>query len=245
MPSGGQLLFDTCPTATDTGTMGGMVPPGDYVRLRISDSGCGISPERLPRLFDPFFTTKDAGQGAGLGLATVFGIVKQHGGWITAESVVNEGTTFTILLPAVAAEDAVVEPKKQPRSTGGTETVLMVEDEGGVRRLARRVLEQAGYRVIEAESGAEGLEVWEANRETIDIVLTDIIMPGDMSGADLAGELRARTPGLPIILATGFGAHPGAIESEALDDQPVLQKPYEPRELLALIRRCLDERIGH
>ena len=169
--------------------------PGRYVSLRVTDTGSGISPENLPRIFEPFFTTKQPGKGTGLGLSTVFGIVKQHCGWIRVESEVGRGTTFQVFLPAA---EETVEPraaeivKAEPMS--GTETILVVEDEPSLRMLTRAVLEPQGYRVLEAANGVDALRVWEEHQGSVQLLLTDIMMPEGISGLELAARLREYSP---------------------------------------------------
>ncbi|NIP77954.1 MAG: response regulator, partial [Gemmatimonadetes bacterium] len=177
---------------------------GGYVRLRVSDTGTGMDPDTLERAFDPFFTTKEPGKGTGLGLATVFGIVKQSGGHVRARSVKGAGTTFEVVLPRV---DEAPTPESSPRAerredeaAGGT--VLVVEDEPAVRKLAVRILERDGYRVLAAENGARALEVLESHAGAIDLVVTDMVMP-EMGGEELAWHLSRRRPGLPILFMSG------------------------------------------
>ena len=173
--------------------------------MRVTDTGSGISPENLSRIFEPFFTTKQPGKGTGLGLATVFGIVKQHGGWIQVDSEVGRGTTFQIFLPA--AEDIAesrAEEIAKPEAQGGTETILIVEDEPSVRMLTRVVLEPKGYRVLEAADGIEALRVWEQHQGSVHLLLTDIMMPEGLSGLELATRLQTRSPQLRVIFTSGY-----------------------------------------
>jgi PAS domain S-box-containing protein len=217
------------------------VPPGRYVVLRVSDTGAGIPPELLTRIFEPFFTTKEPGRGTGLGLATVFGIVKQHGGAVTVTSRVGEGSTFDILLPAVTAAPAdEVEPVPAAAPLGGTETILLVEDEPAVRDLTRTALQRAGYTVLEAASGADALRVWAEHRPAIGLLITDLVMPGGMSGRELADRLRAEDPGLRILLTSGYSAELAGREPPLIDGQNFLEKPYRLAKLLDVVRRRLD-----
>jgi PAS domain S-box-containing protein len=214
---------------------------GRYVTLRVTDDGCGIRSDVLPRIFEPFFTTKEAGQGTGLGLATVFGIVKQHRGWISVDSAPGRGTAFDIVLPASpepAKPRTRTLPPGMPR--GGNETILLVEDDPSVRRLTRALLVRHGYQVLEARSGVEALEIWDAATQRIDLVLTDLVMPDGVSGRDLANRLQARAPALKVILTSGYGADVVPRSRETHLGPSFLAKPCTPRALLEAVRTCLD-----
>jgi two-component system cell cycle sensor histidine kinase/response regulator CckA len=216
------------------------IVPGRYVCLRVSDNGCGIPPETLPRIFEPFFTTKDPGKGTGLGLATVFGIVKQHRGLIRVYSEVNNGTIFQIFLPAsdVSSESLEREAAKlKPR--GGTETILVVEDESEVRVLTQMVLESHGYHVLEASDGPAALRLWEQNEGRIDLLLTDMVMP-ELSGRELAAQLQQRKPNLKVIFTSGYSAELAGRELALEEGHNFLQKPWPLPQLLETVRRCLD-----
>ncbi len=243
MPGGGQLLIETT-ERTFTEEEAGTVPdarPGRYVSLRVADTGSGISPENLPHIFEPFFTTKRPGKGTGLGLATAFGIVKQHGGWIQVESEVDRGTTFQVFLPAVdeAAETRAAEIAK-PELPGGTETILVVEDEPSLRMLTRAVLEPRGYRILEAANGVEALQVWRQHEGTVHLLLTDIMMPEGMSGFNLATRLREYSPELRVIYTSGYSGDIAGGQIQLEEGQNFIQKPYSPQQLLEVVRRCLD-----
>jgi two-component system cell cycle sensor histidine kinase/response regulator CckA len=216
--------------------------PGEFVCLTVEDTGAGIPPEILPHVFEPFFTTKEAGKGTGLGLATVFGIVKQHNGWIEVESQVGVGTVFKVLLPA--APEATVAAISKPASQtvgGGSETILLVEDEDSVRSLAIMVLQKYGYRVLEAISSDDALKVWARHSERIDLLLTDMVMPGDMTGRELGDRLKGIKPGLKVILASGYSHDNMRKHVPARDSECFLQKPYSPRALAETVRKVLDE----
>ena len=210
----------------------------------MSDSGEGITPENLTRIFDPFFTTKEQGKGTGLGLATVFGIVKQHAGFIAVESEPGKGTSFLILLPACEPHRNIrgISTEK-PAIKTGTETVLLVEDEEPVRSLGRLVLERAGYTVIEAANGVAALKLWEENRDKIELLFTDIVMPGGMSGLDLAANLQAQAPDLSVIFISGYSADIAGRELHLREGQNFVQKPCSPRKMLKIVRKVLDERV--
>jgi two-component system, cell cycle sensor histidine kinase and response regulator CckA len=212
--------------------------PGPHVALSVSDSGCGMAPEVLSHIFEPFFTTKETGQGTGLGLATVFGIVKQSGGAIDVSSELNKGTRFRILFPAVADEDSVPErPEVNPRR--GHETLLLVEDEAGVRGIARLALESQGYRVLEASRGRQTLEIFQQSGKEIQLVVTDVVMP-EMSGRELVEMLRAGRPHLGVLYISGHTddavVRHGVLEAT----DAFLQKPFSPLELAAKVRETLD-----
>jgi len=243
MPKGGNLILRTAIVDFDADTLAThpKTRPGRYVHLSISDTGSGIAPEHLPRIFEPFFTTKEVGKGTGLGLATVFGIVEQHQGWLDVESRLGVGTTFHIYLPqqtertAAPAEERVV-----PEVRGGTETILLVEDDDAVRILGREALAQKGYRVHEAADGRFAVDLWQQHRATIDLLVTDLVMPGGLSGRELAERLQAEKPALKVVYCSGYS-------EETLDEDTTfrrrlyfLQKPYDPTGLTRFVRDCLD-----
>jgi CheY-like chemotaxis protein len=209
--------------------------------LRVTDTGCGISPENLSRIFEPFFTTKQPGKGTGLGLATVFGIIKQHNGWIQVDSEVGRGTTFQIFLPAAEgiSESRTGEIAK-PESQGGTETILVVEDEPSVRTLMRAVLEPRGYQVLEAANGIEALRVWDHHQGIVHLLLTDIMMPEGISGLELATRLRDRSPQLRVIFTSGYSGDVAGRKLHLQEGEDFIQKPSSPQHLLETVRRCLD-----
>ncbi len=247
MPRGGRLRI-----AVDVVDLGeayaSQIPqarPGRFVRLTVSDTGAGIRPEDLPRIFEPFFTTKDVGQGTGLGLATVYGIVAQHEGWIEVSSEVGRGSSFAVLLPAEAAQAEIVpvpERAATEAASGRGEVVLLVEDEPVVSRMLRQVLEGRGYRVLCAESGQEAREVWRQSGGRIDALLTDVVMPEGLSGFDLAAELRAEQPELRVVFMSGYsrGMAPGG--EDLVEGVNYLQKPFPLPILLEVLRKQLDER---
>lgn len=218
--------------------------PGQYACLHIIDTGCGIPPEILPRIFEPFFTTKEAGKGTGLGLATVYGIVQQHHGWIEVQSQPGKGTTFQIGIPAskTVSPNTVkpAAPDSTPRLLHGSETILLVEDEPAVRRLVRSVFERHGYQVIEAESGKAALALWRENRARIDLMLTDMVMPDGITGLMLAQQLRQERPDLKIIFSSGYSPELGTQNLSLPTGSHYLQKPFNPQVLLQTVRDYLD-----
>lgn len=247
MPDGGTLTIETksCHLGEESRRRFPDAKPGPYVQMRVCDTGEGISEENLARIFEPFFTTKDQGKGTGLGLATVFGIVKQHSGVISVESEVGKGTCFVILLPAIEMNAGFRDVAKvETAIENGSETILLVEDEEPVRNLGRHVLERAGYTVIEAADGIEAKKIWEANREEIDLLFTDIVMPGGVSGFELASALQEIDPDLGVIFISGYSADIAGRELNLEEGQNFVQKPCSPRTMLEIVRKCLDERIS-
>jgi len=246
MPMGGQLEIVTRAVSLDAAYAGKNpeARAGEFVCLSVKDTGTGIAPEALPHIFEPFFTTKEIGKGTGLGLATVYGIVKQHQGWAEVDSRVGEGTTFKIFLPEVASPATSGVPQqartKPPR---GTETILLVEDNSPLRLVTRRVLEKFGYQVCEARFAREALEVWGQKKEQIALLLSDIVMPEGMTGRDLAEQLRAQKPLLKVILMSGHSAESLGKEKEFFQQSGThfLQKPCRTDTLLQTVRKSLDE----
>ncbi len=214
---------------------------GEFVCLTVDDSGCGIPPEILAHIFEPFFTTKKVGEGTGLGLATVHGIVAQHQGWVEVMSRLDEGTHFKIFLPRWTGATKQSDARKPDRKIiGGTETILLAEDEAAVRNLAAKILVQHGYRVLEAGSGVEALAVWKKHEAEINMLVTDIVMPEGVSGRDLAHRLRIERPRLPVVFTSGYDPDKAGLEAELGDEVIFLPKPYSPQKLLAMVRQSLD-----
>jgi signal transduction histidine kinase/ActR/RegA family two-component response regulator/HAMP domain-containing protein len=219
---------------------------GAFVCLRVTDTGCGMDTATMARIFEPFFTTKEVGKGTGLGLATVYGIVKQHEGWVEVSSEVGKGSTFNVFLPASSAP--VKAPPPRPAVTapvqGGHETILVVEDESVLRDMAHLILQECGYQVLEAGSGAEALEVWKQNQGRIDLVLSDVVMPGGMSGRDLAVKLMASHPRLKIVFTSGYNVEETNTDFFRRGAAVFLQKPYTRADLARAVRECLDKHDG-
>jgi signal transduction histidine kinase len=216
--------------------------PGRFVCLQVSDTGCGMDAQTLNRIFEPFFTTKEVGKGTGLGLATVYGIVKQHEGWIQVVSHPGQGATFSIFFPATAerVESKPADITLAGELRGGKETILIVEDEPVLRDMTQTILQECGYRTLEAASGREAFQVWEQHRESIDLVLTDMVMPEGISGMELAERLVAAKPGLRIIFASGYSMDD--LDTAFVRDGHALflQKPYTHLTLAKTVRECLD-----
>ena len=243
MPGGGRLVISTSAEMPLQERLGQYAdaPSGQCVCVSVSDTGCGISPENLPHVFEPFFTTKDVGKGTGLGLATAYGIVKQHGGGIEVVSEVGKGTTVRFCLPVAddsQAEQATGSGALEPAK--GSETILVVEDEPALRRLVSNLLERHGYTPLLAESGVAALDVWEAHKDKIQLLLTDMVMPDGLNGRDLAERLRAERPHLKVIYTSGYSPDTLGREPALVEGVNFLQKPYDPRKLAEIVRNYLD-----
>jgi len=245
MPSGGTV---TIRTANETATMPialgtAIMPVGDYVRIEVVDTGTGIAKEHLGKIFDPFFTTKPVGQGTGLGLATVYGIVKQTGGFITVDSDVGKGTTFRIYLPRYRAEQDTApapEPERaSPRDVTGQDTILLVEDEEAVRSFAARALRMRGYNVLEAAGGEEALEMVRASAVTIHLLITDVVMP-NMDGPTLVRAVKRIRPDMAIIFMSGYAEEAFRRNDEKAEDLHFLPKPFGLKQLAAKVKEVLS-----
>jgi CheY-like chemotaxis protein len=244
MPKGGRLTLVTAVANVDE-TRVQRHPearPGRYLCLSVTDTGCGMDSRTLSHIFEPFFTTKEAGKGTGLGLATVYGIVKQHQGWIDVESEVGKGSTFLVFLP-IGMESSMAAPQElaQDGVRGGTELILVVEDEPVLRQLIREILEFYGYRVIEAGSGQEALAAWQEYQDIVKLLLTDIVMPGGMSGNELAQQLQATKSSLKVVFVTGYNVDLNKQGFQPREGLNFLSKPFHPRQLARTIRACLDQ----
>jgi CheY-like chemotaxis protein len=242
MPRGGELVISTSAARIDeTYTRRNSdAYLGEFVCLKVSDNGCGIAPENLGHIFEPFFTTKEIGKGTGLGLATVYGIVKQHDGWIEAASEVGQGTAFTIFLPRTIEPSESSNKSSQRKAPRGTETILVVEDETPLRELVQFLLERQGYQVLEAASGVAAVKVWEKHKNSIDLLLTDLIMPEGMTGGELSKRLHADNPNLKVIFTSGYSADIVGKDFVLREGINFLQKPYHPDKLAQTVRDCLD-----
>jgi two-component system cell cycle sensor histidine kinase/response regulator CckA len=242
MPNGGKLVIETANIDLDQGyTMShSLMKPGPYVLLVVSDNGSGMDAETQARIFEPFFTTKEKGKGTGLGLATVYGIIKQSGGFIWVYSEAAKGTSFKIYLPRVdQTEDHIGSPRASADLPMGTETVLLAEDEQDVREIAREFLESGGYRVIEAKDGAEAIQLAAQNRGQIQLLVTDMVMPG-MTGQELGVRLQAEYPGLGVIFMSGYSEHAATEMANADPAVRLLTKPFSRTAFLRSVRETLQ-----
>ncbi len=245
MPNGGLLSIITEEVTVTESTLEkfprGRV--GRFACMSVSDTGSGIAPEILPRLFEPFFTTKDPGKGTGLGLATVFGVVKQHEGWVDVETAPGRGSTFRVFLPICesAAASSQSNAHRALSASNGKGTVLLVEDEDSVRSLARKILIRYGYEVVDARSGAEALQIWDQHSNSVDLLLTDMVMPEGISGWALAQELVKRKPGLKVVFTTGYSLEAVTQNYNLVEGVNLLPKPYDPYQLTDIVHRRLAE----
>jgi two-component system, cell cycle sensor histidine kinase and response regulator CckA len=242
MPTGGTLTIDTALVdAGENGAAPRTLDPGRYVRLSMTDTGTGMNAETLSHLFEPFYTTKAKGKGTGLGLSTVYGVVKQGGGEIAVQSEPGRGTAVQIYFPASGEKGrpAAGPPLHGRSAETGTETILLVEDEAEVRRLASQMLTRQGYSVLEAASGAEALRLWQQHRASIGMVLTDVIMP-QMSGPQLVEQLEALSPGVRVMYMSGYTDDVLARHGLAQTKMPLLHKPFTLDSLAAMVRSVLN-----
>ncbi len=235
MPAGGRISVEVERVDLGPGNVA-KAEPGPYVVVIVTDTGAGMPPEVLERVFEPFFTTKEVGKGTGLGLSQVYGFVRQSGGQVRLDSVVDRGTRVRLYLPAETQARPEAERPAAPLADGGHETILLVEDHAEVRAMAESILAELGYRVVAARTGAEAADIL-AGPDALDLLFTDVVMPGGMSGLDLARQARRLRPGLPVLATSG---HVGEREAGEVD-VPILPKPYDRAELARAVRRALDE----
>jgi CheY-like chemotaxis protein len=214
---------------------------GKFVCLSVADTGCGMNGEVMKRIFEPFFTTKEPGKGTGLGLATVYAIAKQHSGWVEVSSKVGSGTTFRVFLPEMIKASTGETQMIDPQQLRGDETILIVEDEAAVRRMAVMSLQWFGYRVLEAANGPEALRQWEQHRAEIALLFTDMVMPEGMTGLDLAKQLREANGSLKVIISSGYSVDIANSGIPAGSGIAYLSKPYEVKSLVTMVRKCLDQ----
>jgi PAS domain S-box-containing protein len=243
MPNGGTLTLETSLAEfnIDSAQIQPEARPGQFVCLRISDTGCGMNADVLKHLFEPFFTTKETGKGTGLGLASVYGIVHQHKGWVNVESVVGRGTSFRLYLPLSArAEETPRATSSLPPFKGLNETILLVEDEETLLVVSARALTLFGYRVLSATNAQEALNLWEQHRDAIDLMLTDMRMPQGVSGLELAEKLWKTKPSLKVIIMSGYSMERVQNSTMANDGYTFLAKPFDLKTLSETVRHCLD-----
>jgi CheY-like chemotaxis protein len=246
MPEGGRLTIETADVVLDTDYASRHVDvsPGRYVLLAVSDTGCGMDKKTQARIFEPFFTTKEEGKGTGLGLSTVYGIVKQSGGNIWVYSEPGHGTTFRIYLPRIEEAAEAVEPDEAPEpSPRGSETILLVEDEAGVRNLAKTILQTQGYTVLEAAQGEEALRLSGQHEGLIHLMVTDMVMP-EMNGRELAERLKPLRPNMKILFVSGYTEKAIGHHGELDPGMAFLQKPFTPQTLARKVRQVLYDRKG-
>ncbi len=219
--------------------------PGKYVEISVTDDGCGIDKDTQLNIFEPFYTTKEVGKGTGLGLSTVFGIAKQHEGWVDVQSTVGDGSRFAVFLPevqSVGVKRPETVAKVQSPVSSGRETILIVEDDSSVRLTMSKVLERAGHQVVQSINGPEALEIWNRMGSSIDLVITDMVMPGGMTGTELAQEIKASNPSIPIIYCTGYSSE--LMHTSLLSDsERLLPKPFEGTYLIREVQELLGIEI--
>jgi PAS domain S-box-containing protein len=246
MPHGGMLHFATGNVTVEEGGQNGntKLQPGRYVLLEVSDTGCGMSDEVIARIFEPFFTTKEVGRGTGLGLSTIYGIVQQAGGYVDVKSELGRGTSFQIYLPQTfEPESASVAEPKSLQKLRGSETILLVEDHAALRQMTSTMLQNMGYTVLQAGQASEADRICRDYSSRLDLVLTDVVMPG-ASGPELVKHLQKLRPGLRFIYTSGYTDNPALREDVLRHNLPFLQKPYSQSELLTKVREVLDTQVA-
>lgn len=247
MPQGGKLTLSTSVVSFGPQTNPTIAEAlnGRFVCLSVRDTGCGIPAEDIPHVFEPFFTTKEKESGTGLGLATVYGIVKQHNGHVDVESKVEQGTVFRIYLPAEACQnDKPFRLSQLEKAPMGDETILLVEDEPSVGKLVDTLLRKFGYRTLIAADGVEALKLWRRHRDEVDLLLTDLIMPRGISGGELAEQLVADRPSLRVVFTSGYSGETHRKNLHLKEGQNFISKPYMPQDLAKIIRKQLDSPLS-
>jgi PAS domain S-box-containing protein len=242
MPRGGTLSIEIRTLdvdASDVDALGTSVTPGPYVAVAVRDTGTGIDESTRRQIFEPFFTTKEPGRGTGLGLSTVYGIVRQSGGFIRVDSEPGRGSCFTVFFPRTAEDAAAAGIPAPPQDTRGTETILVVEDGVGLRHLMTRVLEPAGYRVLTAGNGEEAFHILQQHQHRLDLMITDIVMPG-MSGRRLAERLGEVRPETKVLFMSGYTDDVILKHGVLTEGVPFINKPFSPKDLLRKVRQLLD-----
>jgi len=245
MPKGGKLTIETTTVDLDETYVRqhASIQPGPYVVLAVSDTGVGMDAETQAHCFEPFFTTKEQGRGTGLGLATVYGVIKQSGGWIWVYSEPGQGTMFKIYLPKVEENSETAKNAKgQSAVPRGTETILVAEDQDGIRELARDFLESCGYTVLVAKDGAEAIKIAEQHKQPIDLLLTDVVMP-KVNGPELAQRLAVVRPAMKTLYMSGYAERATAHHDALTQDGISLEKPFSLHTLAGKVREALDTQI--
>jgi len=243
MPDGGRLLVETQNVwvGEDYQRAHPYALPGNYVLLRVLDTGVGMDTETLTHIFEPFFTTKEIGRGTGLGLATVYGIVKQHKGFVDVDSTPGQGTAFRVYLPLGNGSAEISEKPAFFTMRGGSECILIAEDNDDLRDAAQEILQSLGYRVIAAKDGEEAVRIFEQQPEAIDLVFLDVVMP-KLNGTDAYLRMVTRKPGLPVLFTTGYASEVSLVPMTTREKAKVLQKPYGSQYLAQKLREKLDKR---
>ena len=246
MPEGGRMDITTALVAVDRKAvpMDPLDRHGEFVCLTFTDSGSGMDAQILGHIFEPFFTTKPVGKGSGLGLATVFGIVRQHHGWLEVESQPGKGTTFQLYFPTSARLAEKQEAVPETVSSHGREIILVAEDEDALRDMVVQVLTMQGYKVFAARSGRHALEVWKDAKGAVDLLVTDMVMPEGIMGGELAERLRALKPGLKVIYTSGYSPGMAGKDISLMEGRNFLPKPYSIGRLAQFVRECLDDEIA-
>lgn len=243
MPHGGELKIRTQSISIGQGSqlVYPHARPGSYILLSVADTGVGIDSDALEHVFEPFFTTKEKDKGTGLGLATVYGVVKQHDGFIEVDSAAGVGTTFRVYLPAAPVSIQPTPRVVASNIEGGCETVLIAEDNEDVRESTRQILEKLGYKVLAARDGAEAVEIFRTTRNSVDLVLLDMIMP-NLSGPEAAAQISDLQPSIPLIFATGYATESSVQDARSLERAVILQKPFDTAQLAQKLREALSSK---
>lgn len=244
MPGGGKISITTSLEHVNRGAAPEQEQrDGDFVCLTFTDTGEGMDTKILARIFEPFFTTKPVGKGTGLGLSTVFGIVREHGGWIDVISAPHRGATFKVYFPPSQQPAERMEPVAERELSNGHETILVAEDEDALREMVVQVLRIQGYTVLEASSGRQALTVWEQAGRPVDLLLTDMVMPGGVMGSELAERLVGQSPRLKVIYTSGYSPGMAGKDISLLEGRNFLPKPYSIGKLAQFVRHCLDDKV--
>jgi CheY-like chemotaxis protein len=245
MPRGGQLVIEVGLGEMDDAyvKIHGYGEPGKYVMITVTDTGTGMDEVTKQKIFEPFYTTKEVGKGTGLGLSIVYGIIKQHKGYINVYSEKDRGTTFRIYLPLIKAEDSANEKKQAFEPARGTETILVIEDDDRVRQFTKTALEIFGYKIVEAVDGEDALRKFDEHRDDVQLILLDVIMP-KKNGAEVYNEIKKIRPDIKVIFSSGY---PGDVLTDKgiiKEKMNFLSKPISPHDLLSKVREVLDGRAN-
>jgi len=242
-PSGGRITIETANKWLDERAAAEReLPPGQYVSICVTDTGCGMAPDVIAQVFDPFFTTKPLGQGTGLGLSMVYGFIRQSGGQVRVYSEIGRGTTMCLYVPRfVGVDDTDEVLRPAALDPGAGETVLIIDDEATIRMVAMEVLQENGYQVIEAEDGATGLKILQSERTRVDLLISDVGLPGGMNGRQVADAARTMRPALKVLFITGY-AENAVVGNGLLDSgMAIITKPFEMAAFVNKVRELIDE----